>query len=69
MAFTGESIAGMGLSVGTKTIYAGGESFIFKIGQTPCVHDSGSKAALLGAGVVALAFARRRLEQSICHKP
>ena len=69
MAFTGESIAGMGLSVGTKTIYAGGESFIFNIGQTPSVPDSGSKAALLGSGVVALAFARRRLGQSICDKP
>ena len=69
MAFTGESIAGMGLSVGTKTIYAGGESFVFNIGQTPPIPDYDSTAALLGAGVVALAFARRRLGQSICHKP
>ena len=69
MALTSESIAGMGLSLGTKAIYAGGESFVFNIGQTSPVPDSGFTAALLGAGVVALAFARRRLGQSICHKP
>ena len=61
MAFSGESIAGMGLSVGTKTIYAGGESFVFNIKQTPPVPESDSTAALFGAGVVALAFAKRRL--------
>ena len=61
MTFTGESLSGMGLSVGTKTIYAGGDSFVFNIGQTPPVPDTGSTAALLGVGVAALAFARRRL--------
>ena len=69
MALTGESIAGMAFSLGTKTIYAGRESFVFNIGQTSPVPDSGFTAALLGAGVVALAFARRRLGQRICHKP
>ena len=69
MALTSESIAGMELSLGTKAIYAGGESFVFNIGQPSPVPDSGSTAALLGAGVVALAFARRRLGKSICHKP
>ena len=61
MTFTGKTISGMGLSLGTSTIYAGGDSFVFNIGQAPPVPDTGSTAALLGAGAVALAFARRRL--------
>ena len=33
----------------------------FQVGSFAAVPDTGSTAALLGAGVVALAFARRRL--------
>ena len=49
------------MSAGRGVSYAAAPEEAYQVGSFNAVPDTGSTAALLGAGVVTLAFARRRL--------